>query len=165
MEIKNNSYDENTKIKILAKYLVTKGVSTALRLQKLLFMLRFEEIANQELNDSYFAPNNNFQAWINGPVNTEVYYYLRPMFIEIDEKDHYLLSQKNKKDKEEMEKIDQKYKKFFEKWNVYSDDDLIDISHTNNAWINARKDIGPNEPCTNYLDEQSPEFLKMNTNY
>ena len=165
MEIKNNSYDENPKIKILAKYLVTKGVSTALRLQKLLFMLRFEEIANQELNDSYFASNNNFQAWINGPVNTEVYYYLRPMFIEIDEKDHYLLSQKDKKNKEEMEKIDQKYKKFFEKWNVYSDDDLIDISHTNKAWINARKDIGPNEPCTNYLDEESPEFLKMNTNY
>ena len=159
MEIKNNSYDENTKIKILAKYLVTKGVSTALRLQKLLFMLRFEEVVNEQLNDSYFAPNNNFQAWINGPVNTEVYYYLRPMFIEIDEKDHYLLP------KEQMQKIDQKYKASFEKWDVYSEDDLIDISHTNKAWIKARKDIWPNEPCTNYLDEQSPEFLKMNTSY
>ena len=50
MEVKNNSFDENTKIKILAKYLVTKGVSTALRLQKLLFMLRFEEVFNQNLN-------------------------------------------------------------------------------------------------------------------
>ena len=165
MEIKNNSYDENTKIKILAKYLVTKGVSTALRLQKLLFMLRFEEVVNEQLNDSYFAPNNNFQAWINGPVNTEVYYYLRPMFIEIDEKDHYLLSEKKEEDKKEIERLDRKYKTFFEKWDVYSDDDLIDISHTNKAWVKARKDIGPNEPCTNYLDEQSPEFLKMNTNY
>lgn len=159
MEIKNNSYDENTKIKILAKYLVTKGVSTALRLQKLLFMLRFEEVLNEELNNSYFAPNNNFQAWINGPVNTEVYYYLRPMFIEIDEKDHYLLS------KEQVQKIDQKYKAFFEKWDVYSEDDLIQISHTNEAWIKARKDIDADEPCTNYLDEQSTEFLKMNTSY
>lgn len=103
MEIKNNSYDENTKIKILAKYLVTKGVSTALRLQKLLFMLRFEEVVNGELNNSYFAPNNNFQARINGPVNTEVYYYLRPMFIEIDEKDHYLLS------KEQVQKIEKEF--------------------------------------------------------
>ena len=159
MELKSNSFDENTKIKILAKYLVTKGVSTALRLQKLLFMLRFEEVFNQNLNDSYFAINHNFQAWINGPVNTEVYYYLRPMFIEIDEKDHYLLP------KEEVKKIDQKYKASFEKWDVYSDDELIDISHTNKAWIKVRKDIEANEPCTNYLDEQSPEFLKMNTTY
>ena len=156
---------ENTPIKMLAKYLVTKGVQSGSRLQRLLFICRWVEIVNQQTTNSAFATNHNFQAWINGPVNTEVYYYLRPMFIEIDEKDHYLLSQKNKKDKEEMEKIDQKYKKFFEKWNVYSDDDLIDISHTNKAWINARKDIGPNEPCTNYLDEESPEFLKMNTNY
>ena len=81
------------------------------------------------------------------------------MFIEIDEKDHYLLP------KEEVEKIDQKYKASFEKWDVYSDDDLIDISHTNEAWIKVRKDIEANEPCTNYLDEQSPEFLKMNTTY
>ena len=163
MEIKNNSYDENTKIKILAKYLVTKGVNTALRLQKLLFMLRFEEVVNEQLNDSYFASNNNFQAWINGPVNTEVYYYLRPMFIEIDEKDHYLLSEKKEEDKKEIERLDRKYKTFFEKWDVYSDDDLIDISHTNKAWIKVRKDINADEPCTNYLDEQSPEFLKMNT--
>ena len=159
MDVKNNSFDENTKIKILAKYLVTKGVSTALRLQKLLFMLRFEEVFNQNFNDSYFAANHNFQAWINGPVNTETYYYLRPMFIEIDEKDHYLLP------KEQMQKIDQKYKASFEKWDVYSEDDLIDISHTNKAWIKARKDIYADEPCTNYLDEQSPEFLKMNTSY
>ena len=64
-----------------------------------------------------------------------------------------------------MQKIDQKYKASFEKWDVYSDDDLIDISHTNEAWIKVRKDIEANEPCTNYLDEQSPEFLKMNTTY
>lgn len=156
---KHNNYDENTKIKILAKYLLTKGeLMSAVRLQKLLFLIRYEEIASGDLTNSYFEDNDNFQAWSSGPVNLESYYYLRPVFIETDERDHYLLS------KEQVEKIDQKYKAFFEKWKSYSDNDLINVCQTNGAWIKARAEIDLNEPCTDYLDEKSPEFLEMITN-
>ena len=51
------------KIITLAKYLLTKGVDSPLKIQKLLFFLRYEELKNQNnLEDSYFASNYNFQA-------------------------------------------------------------------------------------------------------
>lgn len=146
---------ENTPIKMLAKYLVTKGVASASRLQRLLFILRWEEMMNEQTTNSVFATNHNFQAWINGPVNVETYNYLRPMFIRIDEKDHYLLN------KAQMVPLEQQYGATFTKWNVCSDDDFCQILQTNQAWKQARHKIGANEICTNLIDEQSPDFFKM----
>lgn len=146
---------ENTPIKMLAKYLVTKGVQSGSRLQRLLFICRWVEIVNQQTTNSVFEPNNNFQAWINGPVNVETYYYLRPMFIKIDEKDHYLLS------KEQMAPLEAQYGAIFTKWNVCSDDDFCRIFRTNQAWKQARQGIRRNQICTNLIDEQSDAFLQM----
>lgn len=72
----------------LTKYLVAKEVSAPLKIQKLLFFLRLEELKSQnsifrkfiifkKLVISYFEKENNFQAWIWGPVNVKSYQALQ----------------------------------------------------------------------------------------
>lgn len=72
----------------------------------------------------------------------------------LDEKDTYILSN------EEIKKIDKKYKKYFEKWNEYSSDELVEKSHNNLAWIKARKEIDPDCPSEEILEENE-DFLKF----
>ena len=57
-----NNIVQTGNVLILAKYLVNKGVTSPLKLQKLLFFLRYEELKNQSTEDSYFAENYNFEA-------------------------------------------------------------------------------------------------------
>ena len=147
-------YDKNSKIKILSRYLITKGVDEAAKINKLLFMFRYEEVLSDKTKDSYFENNHNFQAWIYGPCNIESYYYLRPLWYG-DELETYLLSE------QELKEVDQKYGKWFAKWDQYSTSELINISHTNQAYINARKGFEEMQPCNKFLDETSDAFLKM----
>ena len=76
----------------VAKYLLYRGVDSPLRVQKLLFFLRYEEIQNEELEDSYFDDNFNFEAWIYGPVNRRSYNALQYYFNREDEKENFVLS-------------------------------------------------------------------------
>ena len=147
-------YNDNSKIKILSRYLITKGVDEAAKIQKMLFCFRYEELLNNLTDQTYFNDDHNFQAWIYGPVNVESYYYLRPLWYG-DEIESYLLSE------QELKEVDQKYGKWFAKWNQYSTSELINISHTNQAYINARKGFQEMQPCANPLEEKSNSFLKM----
>lgn len=52
--------------KRLAKYLYTKWVDNSLKMQKILFFIRYEELLNKTTNDSYFEQNYNFEVWIMG---------------------------------------------------------------------------------------------------
>ena len=62
MEKKEYGFAQGQNILSLAKYLVNKGVTSPLKLQKLLFFLRYEELKNQTTEGSYFAKNYNFEA-------------------------------------------------------------------------------------------------------
>ena len=62
MRKNGNNIVQTGNVLILAKYLVNKGVTSPLKLQKLLFFLRYEELKNQSTEDSYFAENYNFEA-------------------------------------------------------------------------------------------------------
>lgn len=149
-------HGDNDKINILAKYLITKGVDEAAKIQKLLFMFRYEELINQvDQNDSYFEVNHNFEAWIYGPVNVKSYAYVRPLWYG-DEVEPFLL------DAKQLALVDQKYGKWFKKWNRYSSDELIKISQTNQAYLNARAGFEEMQPCCNYLDESDQAILEMN---
>lgn len=147
-------YNDNSKIKILSRYLITKGVDEAAKIQKILFCFRYEELLNNSIDQTYFNDDHNFQAWIYGPVNVESYYYLRPLWYG-DELETYLLSD------EELKAVDKKYGKWFDKWNQYSTSELINTSHTNQAYINAREGFEEMQPCTNVLEEKSDAFLQM----
>lgn len=156
MEKKEYGFAQGQNILSLAKYLVNKGVTSPLKLQKLLFFLRYEELKNQTTEGSYFAKNYNFEAWIYGPVNRQSYFILQDYFANQDEAEKVWLSDK------EMQLIDQKYESYFLKWNRYTTNKLVKKSHKNKAWLKARKDLDPNEICFEPLDELTPDFLEMN---
>lgn len=142
-------------VRTLAKYLLTKGVDFPSKIQKLLFFMRVEEIRNKQTEDSFFKPNENFQAWIYGPVNVDSYKYLQPYFDELDEKENFLLKEKDVKE------IDKQYLESFEKWNKYSTQELVEISHSNKAWIKTRGSLGVDEICKDKIDEQSKDFVEF----
>lgn len=133
--------------KILAKYLLTKGIESSLKIQKMLFFFRVEEHKNKDLNDSFFKENHNFEAWIYGPVNVESFKYMQQFFSGEAEKEEFLLNDN------EIKEIDKKYKKYFDKYKNYSPSTLVDKSHKNVSWINARGDIDPDDICHTYMEE------------
>ena len=142
-------------VRTLAKYLLTKGVDFPSKIQKLLFFMRVEEIRNRQTENSFFKPNENFQAWIYGPVNVDSYKYLQPYFDGLDEKETFLL------DEDKVKEIDKQYLESFEKWNKYSAQELVDISHSNKAWIKTRGGLGVDEICKDKIDEQSKDFVEF----
>lgn len=140
----------------LAKYLFTKGIESSLKIQKLLFFFRVEEYKNNDLKNSFFKANSNFQAWIYGPVNVESFKFMQQFFNGDSEKETFLLS------KDEIKEIDEKYNTYFEKYCNYAPSTLVDMSHKNLSWINARGDIDDDAVCNNYLKEDQTfiEFKK-----
>lgn len=142
-------------VRTLAKYLLTKGVDFPSKIQKLLFFMRVEEIRKDQTQNSFFKLNENFQAWIYGPVNVDSYKYLQLYFDELDEKENFLL------DEDEVKEIDKQYLESFEKWNKYSAQELVEISHSNKAWIKTRGNLGIDEICKDKIDEQSKDFVEF----
>ncbi len=147
--------EKNTKI--LAKYLLTKGVDSALKIQKMLFFFRVEEKRSNfpSQNDSYFNEKDNFEAWIYGPVNVESFKEMQKLFRNEAEKEDYLL------DKNEISKIDKLYLNFYNEYIRYSARELVEKSHKNFAWIEARGDLGPDDICHTKLNEDSENFTKF----
>lgn len=145
--------EKNTKT--LAKYLLTKGIESSLKIQKMLFFFRVEEHKNKDFNDSYFKTKDNFEAWIYGPVNVESFRYMQQYFGGEAEKEEFLL------ESNEVKEIDEKYGKYFDKYYNYAPSTLVDMSHKNVSWINARGDIDIDAVCHNRLAEDET-FIKFN---
>lgn len=131
----------------LSKWLVTKGETSLLKIQKILFFLRVEELKNNDIKNTYFDANHNFEAWIYGPVNVKSFKYLQPWFNSLNEVEEYLLNDK------EVEEIDKKYQKYYDKYKNFSPNELVDISHKSLAWNNARKGYSDTQICKVLLEE------------
>lgn len=138
----------------LAKYLLTKGIESSLKIQKMLFFFHVEELSNK-LNYGFFKPNNNFQAWIYGPVNVESFFFMYRYFNHEEEKEIFYL------EKDQVIELDNIYGKLFDKYSKYSDSELIEYSRKNKSWINARGDLGTDEICKKYLVEDKT-FIEFN---
>lgn len=149
MENKNRIYE-------LCCFLISKGVSSPLKLQKLLFFIRYEELKYGDIKNSFFSDNNNFQAWIYGPVNHESYKCFQNYFWGLDEKEPY-----SELNDIIVKEINKKYGDFFIKWDAFSSSELVNKSHQNLAWINARGNIDHDTASTNTLDESDKSFLKF----
>lgn len=138
----------------LAKYLFTKGIESSLKIQKMLFFFRVEEYKNNGLENSFFKKDKNFQAWIYGPVNVESFKFMQQFFNGESEKESFLLS------KNDVNEIDKKYGKYFSEYCNYAPSTLVEMSHKNLSWINARGDIDCDSVCNNYLKEDKT-FIKF----
>lgn len=130
----------------LAKYLLTKGVDSSLQIQKLLFFIRVEELKNK-VDNGFFEKNNNFQAWIYGPVNPESFYHMQKYFNSEEEAEEFFLS------KEQTKEIDKIYSKYLVKYIDFSPAKLVSESHKNISWINARGDLDQYAPSKTYMKE------------
>lgn len=104
----------------LAKWLISKGETSLLKIQKILFFIRVEELKNNDIDDTYFEKNHNFEAWIYGPVNVKSFKYLQPWYNSLNEMEAYLLEEK------EVNQIDKKYKKYYEIYKNDSPTELIE---------------------------------------
>lgn len=142
-------------IKTLTKYLIHKDVQSLLKIQKILFLLRVEEISSSQKH-SFFKPNHNFQAWIFGPVNVKSYYYTQ-RFYSIDHKRKI----KPFLTKQSIKIIDNIFGEWFEKYNKLDSTELKELSQRNKSWLIARKGLQPNDFCKNFLEEDYT-FLEFN---
>lgn len=130
----------------LAKYLLTKGVVSSLQIQKLLFFIRVEELKNK-VDNGFFEKNNNFQAWIYGPVNPESFYYMQKYFNSEEEAEEFFLTE------EQTIEMDKMYLEYLTKYINFSPAKLVSKSHKNISWINARGDLDQYDPSTTYMKE------------
>lgn len=137
--------------KTLAKYLLAKGVESSLKIQKILFFLHVEEMRHK-INYGYFKKFNNFQAWIYGPVNVESFFEMQKFFSKNEEKEQFTI------DIDEIKEIDKLYGKWLSKYLNLSATELVEMSHRNHSWKRARKNLGTDESCKNYLIEDN-EFI------
>ncbi len=139
--------------KTLAKYLFTKGIESSLRIQKILFFLRVEELRSGK-RSGFFREKDNFQAWIHGPVNVESFDEMRRFFSGDEEKEWFLLSKKD------VAALDATFGEWLKKYEFLSPSALIEKSRSNFAWINARGDLDCDAPCRTHLkeDETFVEF-------
>ena len=139
---------------LLARYLYSKGIESSLRIQKIPFFLRVEEKRNN-FESGYFKPKDNFQAWIYGPVNVESFKYMQKYFNNDIEKEEILLEDNNL-----VNELDKIFDKYLDKYKYKASTTLIDESHKNLSWINARGDLDKDEPCNTYMKEDE-SFIKF----
>lgn len=144
-------------IKTLTKYLIHKEIQSLLKIQKILFFLRVEEVSSHQKH-SFFKSNHNFQAWIFGPVNVKSYYYTQ-RFYSADSKRKI----KPFLTKRSIKYIDNIYGEWFEKYNKLGSTELKKLSQCNKSWLIVRKDLQPNEFCQNFLEEDFT-FLEFEEN-
>lgn len=119
----------------------------ALKLQKLLYYAKaWNLVMNKESN----IFKNEFQAWVYGPVNPDVYQYFKDFdFSEI----HTDIN------KDKFENITKKEKEILDMvWGIYGKFDgkyLVNLTHSEEPWLNARKGLTQNSISQNIITDES----------
>ena len=138
----NDKIESNLDVMMIAKYLFynTNDMSN-LKLQKLLFFAYKDYYQKNKLE----LFDDNFQAWIYGPVLPNVYknFYKILGDNDFEKVNDYFNSRK--KVKIFLDEISQKYGNL----DVF---ELVKKTHKEKSWINARKDLGPFESSTNIMN-------------
>ena len=126
-----------------------------LQIQKILFLLRVYEKYHRISNSIIFNNNNNFQAWIYGPVNVTSYRLINNYLTELNHIPDSVLIQFNNKYQSKMKK----YIYLSDQLRQYPSSYLVDLSHLNKAYLNVRKNLKQDEPCCKYIDELNDDFI------
>lgn len=136
-------------------------IDSILKIQKILFFLRVYEMKKGKEDSPIFGnnSNNNFQAWMYGPVNVDSYEFMRWKLRSGEDEgdDNVLLEFKDKK----VEELYIEYKPIIDKLKDKDSHYLVYLSHHNIEYKKVRGDISEFAPCCEYLDEKSEDFIKF----
>lgn len=127
----------------IAKFFLAKEAMTPKKLQKILYyayswFLTLENDPEVGLENRLFE--NNFQAWVHGPVDPEIY-------AEYKGYGYSLIPRKNS---ENLDLSEQILKRLDQVWDIYGEfdaDELENLTHQESPWINARGDSKPLDIC------------------
>lgn len=123
---------------------------TNLKLQKILYYIQAWSYGIYQR--PFFSNNEEFQAWIHGPVNRTIY--------DRFESTKYLYSEIELTDLRSTSiNIDEEGKEFIdfilENYMKYSGSELESMTHKEMPWKLARKDLPPTERCENIITPES----------
>ena len=131
----------------VANWFLYKESMTPKKLQKLCYYAYswFLYFNNDNLdNINIFLFNEDFEAWVHGPVNRKLYNkYKNYSYHDIDKLN-------NKVDLYSY--IDKFLEDVWNEYGKYNGDELESISHQELPWINARKGLKSYESSSNILD-------------
>ena len=125
----------------VAKYILSKqGIITAMKLEKLVYYAQAWALVWDE--EPLF--NEKIEAWANGPVVPELYKKHKGLF-KVSIKDiPGKISNLSKNKKDTIDKVLNGYGRF-------SAQQLIDLTHMESPWINARANIPAGASCQNEI--------------
>jgi uncharacterized phage-associated protein len=119
-----------------------------LKLQKLLYYVQAWMLAFE--NRRCFR--GGFQAWVHGPVNRDIYDRfkdIKSMYSRVRPRDIREEFDPDKMHNAVVAHIDA----VLEAYGALSDDQLEDMTHSEEPWIEARGDCSPRERCENFIAE------------
>jgi uncharacterized phage-associated protein len=143
---------KDDKIILAAEYFVKKNQEDikgldALKLQKLLYYTKAWGLVFNKGEEIF---PDDFQAWVHGPANPKVYQAFKGFDFSVT---HPEIQQVNfdlftKEEKEVLDKI----------WNIYGKYDgkyLELLTHEEEPWQKARRDLNPAHPSQNVISDDS----------
>ncbi len=147
---------ETIKPKDIAKYFLYRArldgeLVSPLKMQKLIYYAYAWTLVKNKKK----LFKENIEAWPNGPVVRTLYVDLKkygssPIGSEFIEDEEEIIKFKKSITKEVANTLDEVYEKYI----VRSPFELVMMTHNERPWVNARKDLKPNEPSSNVISDK-----------
>ncbi len=134
----------------IAKWFLHTEPMTHKKLQKLLYFSYGIYLAqnNSDSNNlNNFLFKNKFEAWVHGPVDPKIYSLYKNNGVN-------LLSIESVEKFNFNQEVMNALNKTIEIYGKYSADELENISHSQQPWINARKGLSPIDASNNLLKDE-----------
>lgn len=126
----------------VANFFLNKAEMSQKKLQKMCYYAYAWYLT---LYDEVLFDNGKFEAWIHGPVNTELYRkYKKYGWRNISSSEEVQLS----------EEVEEFLNVIFDTFNEFTADQLETMTHDESPWIEARKGIEADMPSNNKLDDE-----------
>lgn len=142
----------------LSKYVVSKfdnvgDLISNKKLQKLLYYIEAWSLVHLDS-----IVDEDFEAWIHGPVIPEVYreykkFGYSPISIDYNELDSSKYIKKFEKDSGITEKQIELIDAILSKYGVLSSQELELLSHSEKPWVETRKSLTPFDHCSDVIDK------------
>jgi uncharacterized phage-associated protein len=141
----NKSVEAN--IQDVAYWFLLKQSMTHKKLQKLCY---YAEAWSETLLDAPICNDNNFEAWVHGPVNRTLYHELK----QYGWNSVSLINPNKQRETLDKKFTDDQIELLESVWNTYgrySADQLEAQTHREKPWVEQRKGIGKFEICNNVI--------------
>ena len=127
----------------VSRYFLSKQSMTPKKLQKICY---YSYAWYLTLYDEHLFDDGKFQAWVHGPVNPKLYdKYKGYGWREIPKKEAPNLSHELK---DFLELI-------FNTFNEFDGNELENMTHNEEPWMEAREGLQPEEPSNNVIDDKT----------